>query len=81
MRINLVALLPTPDGTGWYAVQPTNSHLCSAVGCMRLAVAYHHAVYEGEDMWRNKYRCPDHMDENMEVRNSRVWVHNEPVGP
>lgn len=75
-RIHLAALLPAPDGTGWYAVAGRDRpHHCSVKGCKGTAVAYHHAVHAGEKrIWRNQYRCVDHLPEGMQVIHDRVWM-------
>lgn len=74
MRVLLNALLPAPDGTGWYALNGSQGHRCSTRGCEQMAVAYHHALLGST--WRNRYCCPDHMDGNLSVVHGRVWVNN-----
>jgi hypothetical protein len=74
-KIIIRALLPARDGTGWYAVQlfePT--YRCSIKSCDNEAVAYHHATYGTGKVWRNRYRCTDHLPLNVEVRDGRVWL-------
>jgi len=75
-RIHLQALLPSRDGTGWYAVQEKDRiHRCSTKGCTKDAIAYHHAIHGGaKRLWRNKYHCEDHLTMNFVVMHGRVWI-------
>lgn len=76
-QVHLQALLPAPDGTGWYAVEPdTKTHVCSVTGCDNEAVAFHHATQGKSKIWRNRYRCADCLSANMTVRAGRVWQDN-----
>jgi hypothetical protein len=82
--VSLHAILPAPDGTGWYAVQPTDTpYTCSRGRCKYPAVAYLHTIVDGERI--NDYRCHDHLIAGMEIRGGRVWrdgtVTNGPNGP
>ena len=62
MRVFLSALLPAPDGAGWFVVQEgERPHRCSARECENMAIAYHHTLHVGQEkLWRNRYRCGDH---------------------
>jgi len=75
MRVFLSALLPAPDGAGWFVVQEgERPHRCSARECENMAIAYHHTLHVGQEkLWRNRYRCGDHLEEGMEVREGRIW--------
>lgn len=76
--VHLQALLPSSDGTGWYAAAEGNICRCSTRHCQRLAVAYHHHPGTRKRMWRNKYRCMEHLPPGLNVMYGRVWLDRPP---
>jgi len=75
--VHLQALLPTHDGTGWYAMVEGRDtpHRCSTKECEEMAVAYHKAFFGhiGKRA-RHKYHCQTHLNESLVVIQGRVWL-------